>query len=106
NAFNTLGGNATSVPLENQFGAGSRDSHWRESALGRELMTTRLDREVANPLSILTVGSMADLGYGVNLSAADSFSLGRSGGASQPLELEELDWAVPIRRIDAEGRRV
>ncbi len=106
NGFSTLGGNAPSVPLENQFGAGSRDSHWRESALGRELMTTRIDRNVANPLSILTVGSMADIGYGVNLSAADSFGLGRSSGASQPLELQELDWALPIQQIDAEGRRV
>ncbi|MCF2969982.1 peptidase M8 [Synechococcus sp. Nb3U1] len=106
NAFNTLGSSATSVPLENQFGTGSRDSHWRESALGRELMTTRIDREVANPLSILTVGSMADIGYDVNLSAADSFSLGRGGGATEPLELEELDWVVPIQRIDAQGRRV
>ncbi|MCJ2541550.1 leishmanolysin-related zinc metalloendopeptidase [Thermostichus vulcanus] len=106
NAFNTLGGNATSVPLENQFGAGSRDSHWRESVLGRELMTTRIDREVANPLSILTVGSMADIGYGVDLSAADSFSLGRGGGAAEPLELRELDWVMPIQRIDAQGRRV
>ncbi|MEN9203457.1 MAG: leishmanolysin-related zinc metalloendopeptidase [Thermostichus sp. DG_1_6_bins_120] len=106
NSFNILGGNAPSVPLEDQFGVGSRDSHWRESILGRELMTTRIDREVANPLSILTIGSMADLGYEVDLSAADRFSLGRRGGTAQPLELQELDWQVPIQGIDAQGRRL
>lgn len=105
-AFTTLGGNAPSVPLENQFGEGSRDSHWRESVLGRELMTTRLDRGVPNPLSILTVGAMADMGYAVNPAAADGFELGRSRPISEPLELQELELALPLRRFDATGRPV
>jgi hypothetical protein len=108
-AFSTLGGNAPSVPLENQFGVGSRDSHWRESVLGRELMTSRLDRGVPNPLSILTVGAMADIGYKVNPAAADSFELGRSRvilEPLEPLELQELELALPLRRFEATGREV
>lgn len=105
-AFITLGGNAPSVPLENQFGEGSRDAHWRESVLGRELMTSRLDRGVPNPLSILTVGAMADIGYAVNPAAADGFELGRSRRFSEPLELQELELALPLRRFDATGRQV
>ncbi len=104
NAFTTLGGNAPSVPLENQFGEGSRDTHWRESVLDCELMTTRLDRGVPNPLSILTVGAMADIGYEVNPAAADSFVLGRSRRFSEMLELQELELALPLRRFDATGR--
>jgi hypothetical protein len=105
-AFATLGGNAPSVPLENEFGEGSRDSHWRENVLGRELMTSRIDRGVANPLSILTVGAMADIGYEVNPAAADGFALGRSRGIPQPLELQELELILPLQQFDAEGRRV
>lgn len=106
NAFNTLGSRDSSVPLENEFGAGSRDSHWRESILGSELMTTRINREVANPLSILTVAAMADMGYGVNLAAADPFSLGRRGKAPPALELQELEWHIPLQAIDDQGRRL
>ncbi|MFS8884973.1 leishmanolysin-related zinc metalloendopeptidase [Synechococcus sp. H70.2] len=105
-AFTTLGGNAPSVPLENQFGEGSRDSHWRESVLGRELMTSRLDRGGPNPLSILTVGAMADMGYAVNPAAADAFELGRSRPLLEPLELQELELALPLRRFDAAGGEV
>jgi hypothetical protein len=48
-------------------------------------MTSRLDRGVPNPLSILTVGAMADIGYKVNPAAADSFELGRSRFILEPL---------------------
>jgi hypothetical protein len=74
--------------------------------LGRELMTSRLDRGVPNPLSILTVGAMADIGYKVNPAAADSFELGRSRFILEPLELQELELALPLRRFDATGREV
>jgi hypothetical protein len=69
-------------------------------------MTSRIDRGVANPLSILTVGAMADIGYEVNPAAADGFALGRGRGVSQPLELQELELTLPLQRFDAEGRRV
>lgn len=81
----------TSVPVENTGGAGTRDGHWRESVFGNELMTGWLNNGV-NPLSRVTAGAMADMGYTVNMNAADSFTPpgggagglggGSTGGAS------------------------
>jgi hypothetical protein len=84
--FNT---NETSVPVENTGGAGTRDGHWRESIFKNELMTGYADPP-PNPLSRITAASMADLGYVVNLNAADPYSKppfrsgggGNSGGGS------------------------
>ncbi len=66
------GGSGISVPVENSGGAGTADAHWRESVFGNELMTGYLDPGT-NPLSAVTVGSLADIGYGVDLGAADPF---------------------------------
>jgi hypothetical protein len=63
-----------SLPVENHGGAGTRNSHWRETVFGNELMTGFLSGDV-QPLSRLTVASLADLGYTVDFSAADPFSL-------------------------------
>jgi hypothetical protein len=49
---------------------------------------------------------MADIGYKVNPAAADSFELGRSRFILEPLELQELELALPLRRFDATGREV
>ncbi|MEL7238055.1 MAG: leishmanolysin-related zinc metalloendopeptidase, partial [Planctomycetota bacterium] len=66
----------TSVPVENTGGGGTRDSHWRESVFGRELMTGFLNFGQFNPLSRLTAASMIDLGYpDVNLDAAETYVL-------------------------------
>lgn len=67
--FNT---NASGVPVENGGGQGTRDSHWRESILKNELMTGYLDNG-SNPLSRITVASLADLGYTVNINRADNY---------------------------------
>lgn len=64
----------TSVPVEATGGAGTRDSHWRDSVFGSELMTGYVGPGTSLPLSRVTVASLADLGYTVNLSAADAFS--------------------------------
>ncbi|MEP6834058.1 MAG: leishmanolysin-related zinc metalloendopeptidase [Gemmatimonas sp.] len=66
------------VPVENCVGiagcgAGTRDSHWRKSVFNTELMQGYSNP--AMPLSRVTVGSLADLGYTVNLAAADPFTL-------------------------------
>ena len=59
-------------------GAGTADSHWRESVLSNELMTGFLDAGVANPITRLTVAQFADLGYqgsaGANISVEESFT--------------------------------
>lgn len=76
---------ATSVPVENSGGSGTRDAHWRESVFNNELMTGYINSG-NNPLSRVTVASMADLGYTVNLAAADPYknSGGSGGGTDLP----------------------
>jgi len=58
------------VPVEAGGGSGTTLSHWRESVMTNELMTGFLNPG-ANPLSAVTIESMADLGYTVDVSAAD-----------------------------------
>lgn len=63
------------VPVENTGGGGTRDTHWRESILDRELMTGFIEAPgIAMPLSVLTAASLIDLGYVVNLNAAEPFA--------------------------------
>ena len=70
---NIFGLNASSVPVENSGLPGTRDVHWRESIFGNELMTGFID--LGNlPLSRISVASLSDIGYEVNLDKADSFS--------------------------------
>jgi hypothetical protein len=67
----TLGGTGN-VPVENTGGPGTRNGHWRETTFGNELMTGFLNAGT-NPLSRLTIASLRDLGYVVNLGAADPY---------------------------------
>jgi hypothetical protein len=71
-----FGRNESSVPIESfaTAGPGSAEGHWRESTFTNELMTPFLGSlgEVS-PLSRVTVASLADLGYQVNLANADVF---------------------------------
>ncbi len=64
----------TAVPVEGTGGPGTRDAHWRESVFGDELMTGYVG-SAGNPLSRLSVASMADLGYQVDLVAAEPYVL-------------------------------
>jgi hypothetical protein len=68
-----FGTNVAGIPVENTGGPGTADSHWRETVFGPELMTGFLDPGVPNPLSKVTVGAMADLGYTVNMLAAEPY---------------------------------
>jgi hypothetical protein len=81
--FDSIGGTSYSggskVPLENCVGitgcgAGNYNSHWRESTFDNELMTGYLNSGAANPASALTLAAMQDLGFTVNLNAAESYS--------------------------------
>ncbi|MEO5902964.1 MAG: leishmanolysin-related zinc metalloendopeptidase [Gemmatimonadaceae bacterium] len=73
-----LGGSsicAGSVPLENCANCpGTSDSHWRESTFGGELMTGFVNA-APNPYSIMSIESLADVGYVVNPSAADVYNI-------------------------------
>ncbi len=105
------------VPVENcgtspyvypNCGAGTINSHWREGVLGNELLTGYINSG-ANPLSIITVGSLADMGYGVNYAAADAyvhvFTAPVVGGAA-PLYMGDDILHRPIVELDRLGNVV
>jgi len=74
--YRTLRGSGSlkRVPVENTDGEGTRDSHWRETVFRNELMSGFIGA-AGNPLSRLTVGSLADLGYVVDMNAAEPYTL-------------------------------
>ena len=61
------------VPVENTGGSGTMDVHWRESTFDREVMTGFVESNADMPFSSISIASMADLGYVINLLAADPF---------------------------------
>jgi len=95
-------GNA--VPVENTGGSGTRDGHWRETTFGNELMTGFYNAS-PNPLSAVSAAAMRDLGYVVDDSRTDTYTLAarlgglRAGGVSG-IRLEESLAPWPIRRAD------
>jgi hypothetical protein len=75
-AFHDLGGMGNEVPVENTGGGGTRDSHWRERFFRTELMTGWVSPAgTPSPLSRLTIASLEDLGYTVDYSKAEPYSL-------------------------------
>jgi leishmanolysin len=81
-AYNSIFGTTGGVPVENTGGSGTRDSHWRESVFGNELMTGWVGPGSNMPISRITVGSLADLGYSVNFAAADPFTAASAKSAA------------------------
>jgi hypothetical protein len=107
-AFNSAGGNlypGAKVPVENVGGPGTVNSHWRESVMARELMTAFVDNG-ANPLSAITIRSLAELGYTVNVAAADAYtisSLLRTPGSGTTIHMKDDVLRSPTRFVDAPG---
>ncbi|MBM3884591.1 MAG: Ig-like domain-containing protein [Gemmatimonadetes bacterium] len=109
------------VPVENctnntpaSCGGGTINSHWREGVLKSELMTGYLGSSVTgNPLSVLTIGSLKDIGYVVDLNQADSFfevmsleaGLMAEGGRDQIYLQDDIERHV-IREVGPDGRIV
>ena len=80
-AFDAAGGTGyagAKVPVENGAERGSSDSHWRESVFGDELMTPYLTGD-SQPLSLVTIESLYDLGYETDPKAADEYTLSSGG---------------------------
>lgn len=78
--FNQIyGTSARGVPVEATGGSGTRDSHWRDTVFTNELMTGWAGPGTNLPLSRVTVGSLADIGYTVNYAAADAYTPTSSG---------------------------
>jgi hypothetical protein len=112
-AYNTIGGTGytggAKVPVENTLGGvGTRESHWRTAAFGHNELMTGFISSTANPLSRATAASLADLGYTVNLGAADPYTL-PSGGATAPpageggILLLDDTFFGPIRGVNSNG---
>ncbi len=109
--FNGAPESWTGVPVENcvgprpsTCGAGTRDAHWREPVFTNELMTGWLSGS-SQPLSRTTIASLADLGYVVDLDAADPFDLGLSSllsadaDAREPIPLVDDVFRGPIEYV-------
>lgn len=100
---------AATVPVHSTDGVGSRDSHWRESIFLTELMTPFIGSGGA-PFSATTIESLGDLGYTVNVSAADAFGVpaglwelpGLSSVMDAPTRMPEP--TPPAFTIDSRGR--
>lgn len=101
-----LGGSGQ-VPVEDEFGLGTQCGHWNDYDFGNELMTGILDGGAFNPLSILSVRSLEDIGYTVDTGAAEPYSLPASPGLGTQ-SAEGIDLAAaeillrPIGGIDPE----
>jgi len=112
-AYQTMGGTQSTVPVENTGAAGTRDGHWRESVFGTELMTGWISRG-GNPMSALTIASLQDLGYGADQSVATAYTLTRmlasreAGSLSSDSPRIDLHGRERIRRprfkVDHRGR--
>ena len=70
-AFNELGGLTDNIALENE-GNGSAGLHWNENLFQDEVMTADYNNGKGKnaPISAVTIASLADLGYEVNLNRA------------------------------------
>lgn len=113
-AFDAAGGSRYTgggkVPVEN-VGPGVGE-HWRASVLGDELMTYVLTGG-SPPLSLITIESIADLGYGVDLTQADRYTLPEAGAsrvarppAGPVIHLGNDLLDNPVMVVDREGRVV
>lgn len=70
-AFDRVGGRSYSGPKV----PATTDGHWRESVFGDELMTGEWVKTDREPLSEVTIAALKDLGYQVDLSRAEEYSL-------------------------------
>ena len=79
--------------LANTGGSGTRDGHWRESTFDTELMTGFTERGPM-PLSVITVGALADLGYTVDRSKADPYTVPSTLALASRMSAQSADAAT------------
>ncbi len=116
-AFDDAGGTGYSgakVPVENTGGPGTVNSHWRgnrqEPVFGMELMVGWADGgSERSPLSAITIQSLADLGYAVDVTAADPYRLpgadaARLIGEARWVPYGNDIWKGPFVIVDEDGR--
>ena len=67
------------IPIETDGGVGYAGGHWDEECLADELMTGAVNGAEYQPISRMTIAAFADLGYTVNMDAADPFTVNDLG---------------------------
>ena len=108
-AFDAAGGaDYSGAKVPTQPGQG----HWRESVFGSELMTPNLFVNRREPLSVITLEALTDMGYYVDLSFADDYELDgvdAGVGAMDPARIinlgDDFDRG-PVMIIDRDGNIV
>lgn len=113
-AFDAAGGTdytgGAKVPVENLGGAGSANLHWRGSVLRGELMRPLNRIGSRETLSAITIRSLADLGYEVDVSLAERYTLPGVGAADEKrgrvVDLGDDVLRGPVQVVDSEGRVV
>ena len=101
-AFDEVGGAShagAKVPVENdteRYGSGSLDSHWREAVFQAEMMTPSIS--VVEPLSKVTLAGLEDLGYRVDYTQAESYTLPRTASAESEATGAEIHLGDDVLR--------
>ena len=111
-AFDASGGTGyarAKVPVENGAREGFSDSHWRESVFGDELMSALLTGDT-QPLSLISIESLYDIGYEVNLTVADAYIINSAGAMALPggtvIDLGNDIAPFPVRVLGMDPRRL
>ena len=114
-AFDEAGGadytGGAKVPVENLGGGGSANLHWRSSVLRGELMRPLNALGAPETFSAITIQSMADLGYTVDVSLAEPYTLpARRAAAGEEagrvVNLGDDVLTGPLQVVDPAGRVV
>jgi Leishmanolysin len=100
------------VPVEDEFGEGTKCGHWDEGVFDNELMTGFAEAPgVSMPLSKLTIGSLEDIGYSVDYTQNDTYTLPscrptcsalKEAGSADGILLQE-QLLYPKFVVDAQG---
>ena len=109
-AFNAAGGEGyagANVPLENGAMPGISDTHWRQSVFGDEVMTPYLTGD-SQPLSRITLETLYEVGYEIDVMMADPFTLtgarsARLRGPKMYLGKDIAAYRGPIATMRVEG---
>ena len=87
---------------------GTRDAHWRENTFNQEMMTGYLDN--TSPISGITIGGLKDLGFTVDETKADPYSMPPTGflPSTSTAAIRRDDWEQIVRPVGrlVEGRVV
>ena len=119
-SFKNAGGQEDDVPVENKttgwrVDSGTEYSHWRASVFkdgyDGELMVGSAGWYDNMPLSAITIQSFKDLGYQVDVSKAEPYTLPTVQASAKPVadhgvELRDYVLPGPIRVVDENGRVV